>query len=77
MNYYYDPVVAAQLAAWIQYACPVAGAQEAMEEIDPELVDDPWIFPTPELLATVSEYQMMDLATREEYERSFFAVIGN
>ena len=77
MNYYYDPVVAAQLAAWIQYACPVAGAQEAMEEIDPELVDDPWIFPTPELLSTVSEYQNMDLATREEYERSFFAVIGN
>lgn len=77
MNYYYDPVVAAQLAAWIQYACPVMGAQEAMEEVDPELVDDPWIFPTPELLSTVSEYQNMDLATREEYERSFFSVIGN
>ena len=53
------------------------GAQEAMEVVDPELVDDPWIFPTPELLSTVSEYQNMDLATREEYERSFFSVIGN
>ena len=31
MNYYYDPLVAARLAAWVQYVCPVQGAQEAMQ----------------------------------------------
>jgi len=71
MNYYYDPVVAARLAEWVQYVCPVAGAQEAMADIDPDLVDDPWIFPTPELLATVSEFMTLGVETRMAYDRQF------
>ena len=35
MNYYYDPEVAAEVAAYVKYICPVEGAQEEMEEIDP------------------------------------------
>ena len=35
MNYYYQPDVAAKLAAWVNYICPVKGAQEEMEKIDP------------------------------------------
>ena len=46
MNYYYDPEVAAQVAAWVNYITPVQGAQEAMADIDPELVENPMIFPT-------------------------------
>ncbi|HNV12122.1 MAG TPA: spermidine/putrescine ABC transporter substrate-binding protein, partial [Propionibacteriaceae bacterium] len=37
MDYYYDPAVAAQVAAWVNYVCPVVGAQAEMEKIDPEL----------------------------------------
>ena len=47
MNYYYDPMVAARLAAWVNYICPVEGAEEAMEQVDPTLVGNPLIFPTP------------------------------
>lgn len=43
--YYYRPEVAARLAAWVNYICPVQGAQEAMQEVAPELVDNPLIFP--------------------------------
>ncbi len=50
MNYYYDPAVAAKLAAWVNYICPVEGAQEEMEKIDQSLVDNPLIFPTTEFL---------------------------
>ena len=71
MNYYYDPVVAARLAEWVQYVCPVAGAQEAMEDIDPNLVEDKWIFPTPELLETVSEFMYLGVETRMTYDRQF------
>ncbi len=35
MNYYYQPDVAAKLAAWVNYICPVQGAKEEMEKIDP------------------------------------------
>ena len=38
MDHYYEPEVAARLAAWVNYICPVAGAEEAMEQIDPSLV---------------------------------------
>jgi spermidine/putrescine transport system substrate-binding protein len=71
MNYYYDPVVAARLAEWVQYVCPVSGAQEAMEDIDPDLVEDQWIFPTPELLETVSEFMYMGVEMRLAYDRQF------
>jgi spermidine/putrescine transport system substrate-binding protein len=71
MNYYYDPVVAARLAEWVQYVCPVSGAQEAMEDIDPNLVEDKWIFPTPELLETVSEFMYLGVETRMAYDRQF------
>ncbi len=43
--YYYQPKVAAELAAWVNYICPVEGAQEAMTKVAPELVDNPLIFP--------------------------------
>lgn len=71
MNYYYDPIVAARLAEWVQYVCPVQGAQEAMQQIDPDLVDDPWIFPTPELLATVEEFMSLGIDKRLAYDREF------
>jgi spermidine/putrescine transport system substrate-binding protein len=71
MNYYYDPSVAARLAEWVQYVCPVVGAQEAMKDIDPNLVEDQWIFPTPELLDTVSEFMSLSVESRIVYDREF------
>ncbi|MFN2319412.1 MAG: spermidine/putrescine ABC transporter substrate-binding protein [Dermatophilaceae bacterium] len=44
-DYYYRPDVAAQVAAWVNYICPVVGAQEAMEALDPDLAANPFIFP--------------------------------
>ena len=76
MNFYYDPEVAARVAAWVQYVCPVSGAQEAMADIDPSLVDDPWIFPTPELLATVDEFMSLGTEAREAYTRAFLKVVS-
>ena len=51
IDYYYEPEVAAKLAAWVNYICPVEGAQQAMEKIDPSLVDNQLIFPDEEDLA--------------------------
>lgn len=76
MNYYYDPVVAARVAAWVQYVCPVSGAQDAMTEVDPELVDDPWIFPTPELLSTAEEFMYLGPQLREAYTRKFLKAVS-
>lgn len=76
MNYYYDPEVAARLAAWVNYICPVKGAQEAMEKIDPSLVDSPLIFPDAEMFAKTFAFTTKDEKTRERYNKEFNQVIG-
>jgi spermidine/putrescine transport system substrate-binding protein len=77
MDYYYRPEVAAEVAAWVQYICPVDGAREAMEKLDPELVDNPYIFPTEEDLARVSVFMPLTAAEQNTYEQAFQATIGN
>jgi len=57
MNYYYNPEVAAQLAAWVNYISPVEGAQEIMAKTDPKLADNPLIFPTPQDYAKLSIFR--------------------
>lgn len=77
MNHYYDPKVAAEVAAYVQYICPVAGAQEAIASIDPALAENPWIFPTSAMLE--NSYVFMSLTAEQEiqYQRDFQKAIGN
>ncbi len=77
MDWYYDPRVAAEVSAWVQYVCPVAGAQEAMADIDSELVDNPFIFPTPDDLARVTEFMILTPAQQVTYTQAFQTLIGN
>ncbi len=46
INYYYDPKVAAQVAAYVNYICPVEGAQGSLQASTKSLADNPLIFPT-------------------------------
>ena len=52
-DFYYDPKVAATVAAYVNYICPVEGAKAEMEKIDPISPTSPLIFPTEEDLAKV------------------------
>ena len=77
MNFYYDPQVAAEVAAYINYLCPVSGAQEAMVAIDPALAENPFIFPSEEFLAQTYVFMELTPEQNEEYERLFQSAIGN
>ncbi|MBJ7358370.1 MAG: spermidine/putrescine ABC transporter substrate-binding protein [Nocardioides sp.] len=76
MNYYYQPDVAAKLAAWVNYICPVKGAQEEMEKLDPSLVDNPLIFPDDETLSQTMSFMALDEAQITQYEGDFADVTG-
>ena len=76
MDYYYDPEVAAKLAAWVNYICPVQGAKEQMEKIDPSLVDNQLIFPDEETLAATSSFMALDAEQTSRYEGDFADVTG-
>jgi spermidine/putrescine transport system substrate-binding protein len=56
MNFVYDPVIAAQIAAYVNYVPPVAGVQEELAKIDPALADNPLIIPDDATLAQVSGF---------------------
>ncbi|MEU5907653.1 spermidine/putrescine ABC transporter substrate-binding protein [Micromonospora sp. NPDC047527] len=76
INYYYEPAVAAKLAAYVNYICPVKGAQAEMEKIDPELAANPLIFPDEALLSKSRVFMSLDERQEKEYEGKFQQVIG-
>ena len=76
MNHYYDPAVAAKLAAYVNYICPVQGAQAEMEKIDPDLASNPLIFPDDSMLSKAKVFMALDEAQEKEYETKFQQVIG-
>jgi spermidine/putrescine transport system substrate-binding protein len=77
MNYYYDPAVAAQVAAYVNYICPVEGAQAEMEKIDPELANSEFIFPTDAMLNDTYVFMELTPEQNEAYQRLFQRAIGN
>jgi spermidine/putrescine transport system substrate-binding protein len=77
MNYYYEPEVAARLAAWVNYICPVDGAREAMTKVDPTLVDNPLIFPDTQFLSKAFSFMSTDEKTRQRYETAYAQVVGS
>ena len=76
INYYYEPEVAAKLAAYVWYICPVKGAQEAMEKVDSSLVDNELIFPTEKTLSQTHAFMELDAKKEREYQRDFAKAIG-
>jgi spermidine/putrescine transport system substrate-binding protein len=76
LDYYYDPAVAAEVAAYVNYICPVSGAKEAMEKIDPELAANPLIFPDEALLGNAKVFKALSESEEREYESAFQKVIG-
>jgi spermidine/putrescine transport system substrate-binding protein len=77
MDYYYDPAIAAQLTAYVQYICPVKGAKEEMAKIDKTLVDNPLIFPDEAFLKQTHLFMGLDEATEKTYAAAFNKVKGS
>ncbi len=77
INNYYDPAVAAQVAAWVNYICPVQGAREEMEKIDAALVNNPFIFPDDATLAKVKVFRSLSPEEETTFGEAFAAASGN
>src|SRR4051794_14691101 len=60
IDYYYEPKVAAEVAAYVNYVCPVQGAHEEMLKIDRDLAASPLIFPSEDELKTVQVFTKLD-----------------
>jgi spermidine/putrescine transport system substrate-binding protein len=77
MNYYYEPAVAAQVAAHVNYICPVKGAQAEMEKIDPALAKSPYIFPDATELSKAKVFRSLTPAEETTFTTAFQKATGN
>ena len=75
MNFVYDPVVAAQIAAYVNYVTPVKGAREELAKSDPETAGNPLIFPDDDTLEQVKQFDSEAL-DNEEYITLWQGVLG-
>jgi spermidine/putrescine transport system substrate-binding protein len=71
MNYYYQPEVAAKLADWNWYICPVEGAQEEMLKLDKYAAKSPLIFPDEKMLSNTWGFMALDDQQEIAYERDW------
>ncbi|MDJ1132589.1 polyamine ABC transporter substrate-binding protein [Streptomyces iconiensis] len=76
IDFYYQPKEAAELAAWVNYICPVSGAQAEMEKIDKELAADPLVFPDASMIAKGKNFRPMSAKEEAKYEEKFSKLIG-
>ncbi|MDQ0095197.1 polyamine ABC transporter substrate-binding protein [Paeniglutamicibacter psychrophenolicus] len=76
MDYYYEPEVAAQVAAYVNFISPVQGAKEAMEKIDPELMNNPLIFPSESDLAKAHVFRSLSAEEETNFNSQFQTAIG-
>lgn len=77
INYYYDPAVAAKVANYITYVCPVNGAKEAMAKINPKQVNNPLIFPTDAMWKNLKVFRELNPTDTAKYAKIFQKAIGN
>jgi spermidine/putrescine transport system substrate-binding protein len=75
MNFVYDPKIAAQIEAYINYVCPVKGAKEEMRKLDPKLADNPLIFPDEETLSKTVIFDNKAL-NNQDYNEQWQSLIG-
>jgi len=77
IDYYYEPEIAAAVAEYVQYVTPVKGAQEAMEKLDPELAEDPLIFPDDDMQSRIHIPRHMTAEEDNQFSQAYAAILGN
>ncbi len=80
IDYYYDPEVAAELATWVNYVCPVPAAQavlaDAKDEDTAALAENPLIFPDSAMRRRLAIARDITSTERVEFARRWNKIVG-
>jgi spermidine/putrescine transport system substrate-binding protein len=76
MNYYYEPEVAAKVAAYVNYITPVDGARAILEKTDPALAGNPLIFPPDDVRKRLHAYPALSPADERAMQQAMADVTG-
>jgi spermidine/putrescine transport system substrate-binding protein len=75
MNFVYDPKIAAQIEDYVNYICPVAGADRVLLKTDPAVARNTLIFPTKKMLSQLHQIDPKALFNRD-YRQKWQRVLG-
>ncbi|MFD0151942.1 spermidine/putrescine ABC transporter substrate-binding protein [Streptomyces sp. NPDC127132] len=80
IDYYYEPEVAAELAAWVNYVCPVPAAQAVLADSGDEdlvaLAEDPLIFPDADMRGRLAIARDIRADERQEFAKRWNGIVG-
>ncbi|KOG34769.1 polyamine ABC transporter substrate-binding protein [Streptomyces resistomycificus] len=80
VDYYYDPEVAAELAAWVNYVCPVPAARDvlasAKDEETASLAENPLIFPDARMRERLAVARDIGPEERVGFAKRWNAIVG-
>jgi spermidine/putrescine transport system substrate-binding protein len=76
INYVYEPEVAAKIALYVNYLSPVKGVKEIVEKSDPELANNPLVFPSDEIRAKLHAYPTLSDADERSMKTAMAQVTG-
>jgi len=75
IDFAYQPEIAAQIEAYVNYICPVKGAADVLKAKSPEIANNPLIFPPADILARLHIFVGLNEAD-EVYFNQQFATVG-
>jgi spermidine/putrescine transport system substrate-binding protein len=80
VDYYYEPEVAAELASWVNYVCPVPAAQHVLasskDEDTAALAENPLIFPNATMRKRLAIARDITSTERTEFAKRWNAIAG-
>ncbi|MDQ0940399.1 PotD/PotF family extracellular solute-binding protein [Streptomyces sp. V1I1] len=80
VDHYYEPEVAAELAAWVNYVCPVPAARDVLasskDEETAALAEDPLIFPDDEMRKRLAIARDITSEERTEFAKRWNSIVG-
>jgi spermidine/putrescine transport system substrate-binding protein len=76
IDYVYEPKVAAKIAAYINYVCPVDGVREELAKIDKELASNPLILPDKAMAEKAHNFRLLSSKEETAFEEKFAKLIG-
>jgi spermidine/putrescine transport system substrate-binding protein len=76
IDFVYRPEVQADIAAYVNYICPVEGVQEIIAKRDPALAENQLIFPGEETLSNSFVFRQLKPDEERQLDEAFQKVIG-
>ncbi|MXM66989.1 extracellular solute-binding protein [Streptomyces sp. HUCO-GS316] len=80
IDYYFEPEAAAELAAWVNYVCPVPAARDVLaaskDKDTAALAENPLIFPDDEMRAHLAVARDITPKERAEFTKRWNGIVG-